>query len=181
MAAEQWYAASLTALVFAGLVYPILRAIEGCPWYDMLFVQKEPGEIKKSLLLLFLMGAVLIALCWGGLNKPYISVTSIIAWGTGDAAAALAGKKFGRHPIRIPHADPLKTWEGSGAMTATAFVLTAVCLLVTTDFPLAACLLTAAVAAPISAAAELFSHNGNDTVSVPVSIAAVLSLLSVIV
>jgi len=178
LAADMWYAASLTAMIFAALIYPILYALEGCMWYDKLFVQKEPGEIKKSLLLLFLMGAALIALCWGGLDKPYISITSVIAWGTGDAAAALVGKKFGTHHIHVPHADPMKTWEGSGAMMVTAFVTTFTTLLIVTDLSVAGCLLTAVLVAPASAAAELFSHNGNDTVSVPVAIAAVLYLLS---
>ncbi len=177
-AAGRWYIASLTALIFAAVVYPVLCTFEGRPWFDQLFVQKGTGEIKKSLLLLFLMDAALIALCWGGWNKPYIAVTSIIVWGTGDAAAALVGKRFGTHHIHIPHADPLKTWEGTGAMVVTAFLLTVVTLLLSTEIPFAFCLLTAVIVAPVSAAAELFSHNGNDTVSVPVTIAATLFLLS---
>ena len=80
--------------------------------------------------------------------------------------------------IHIPHADPLKTWEGTGAMVVTAFLLTVVTLLLSTEIPFVFCLLTAVIVAPVSAAAELFSHNGNDTVSVPVTIAATLFLLS---
>ena len=46
-----WYIASLTALLFAALVYPILCRCEKYSWYDGLFVQKEKGEVKKSLVL----------------------------------------------------------------------------------------------------------------------------------
>ena len=54
-----WYIASLTALLFAALVYPKYS------WYDGLFVQKEKGEVKKSLVLLFTMIAAVMAFTWG--------------------------------------------------------------------------------------------------------------------
>ena len=69
-AAEEWYQASLTALLFATVVYPILCALEGQPWFGGLFVQKGPGEVKKSLLLLFVMDAVLAAVCWADSACP---------------------------------------------------------------------------------------------------------------
>ena len=176
--ADEWYIASLTALIFAALVYPILCAFEDRSWYGRLFVQKRPGEVKKSLLLLFLMDATLIALCWGAMGKPYISVVTVIVWGVGDAAAALVGKRFGKHHIQLPHADERKTWEGSGAMAAVSLLLTTALLRGTTDFSLARCLLSGLVTAPVAAAVELFSHEGNDTVTVPVAVAAVLWILS---
>lgn len=60
-----WYIASLTALLFAALVYPILCRCEKYSWYDGLFVQKEKGEVKKSLVLLFTMIAAVMAFTWG--------------------------------------------------------------------------------------------------------------------
>lgn len=48
LAAEQWYIASLTALIFAAVVYPVLCVFEGRPWFDQLFVQKGTGEIKRA-------------------------------------------------------------------------------------------------------------------------------------
>lgn len=66
---------SVTALLFAAVVYPILCALENRPWFAGLFVQKGPGEVKKSLLLLFVMDAALVAvllvLCFlTGLGSP---------------------------------------------------------------------------------------------------------------
>lgn len=62
--------AALASVVIAALLYPLLRIFEKEPWYGRLFVEKEPGEIRKSLLMLFLMFAVLIAVVWAFSEKP---------------------------------------------------------------------------------------------------------------
>lgn len=178
--AENWMAASLAAAVFALILYPVLRLLEGWRGYDDLFVQRRAGEVKKSLLMLFLMLAGLIAICWGLLGRPWIAVTAVLMWGVGDAAAALVGKRLGKHPVRLPMADRKKTWEGSAAMTAAAFLAGTGCLLAYTALPWYICLLAALVTAPVAALTELMSHNGNDTVSVPAASAAVLWLLSLV-
>ena len=132
--ADSWIAACGASVLFALIIYPILALFERWKNYDDLFVQKKPGEIKKSLLLLFFMTAVLIAVCWGALGHAWLAETAIMTWGMGDAAAALIGKSFGKHPVKaekwmpkpivwiIRHADPKKTWEGTGAMAMTSFV-----------------------------------------------------------
>ena len=97
--AQNWYSAAITAVLFAMLVYPILMLVERCSWYDRLFVQKKKGEVKQSLLLLFLTMAGLIALTWGVLGKQFIAVTTILMWGFGDAAAALIGIPWGKHIV----------------------------------------------------------------------------------
>lgn len=48
LSAENWQAAALTSVIIAAVVYPALAALEGKPWFAKLFVQKEPGEIKKA-------------------------------------------------------------------------------------------------------------------------------------
>ena len=176
-AAEEWYQASLTALLFAAAVYPILCALEGRSWFDGLFVQKGPGEVKKSLLLLFVMDAALVAVCWGGFGLPWVAATSILMWGTGDGAAALAGHRFGKHHVKLPLADPKKTWEGSAAMVVVSALVGTVSMVMITDMPWAQCLLFALAAAIPGAYTELISHGGNDTVTVPVVNTAVLLVL----
>ena len=177
---EDWLTASLCCLLFAAIIYPALCLLERWKGYAELFVECHPGEVKKSLLLLFCTHAVLIALCWGWIHKPYITVTAILVWGIGDTAAALVGKRFGKHHVHLPLADPKKTWEGSAAMTVTGFLVGAIALLVTSGQPWYSCLLEALIVAPIAAYVELVSHNGNDTVSVPAAAAAVVALLSLI-
>lgn len=176
-AAKAWYQASLTALLFAAAVYPILCALEGQPWFDGLFVQKGPGEIKKSLLLLFVMDAALVAVCWGGFDLPWVAAASILMWGTGDGAAALAGHRFGKRHVKLPLADPKKTWEGSGAMVVVSALVGTAAMLLMTSMPWWQCLLFALAAAIPGAYTELISRGGNDTVTVPVVNTAVLLAL----
>ena len=121
--ADCWQTASLTLVLFAVIVYPVLWLCQGWSGYDRLFVQKKPGEIKKSLLLLFLCDAALVALCWGAFDLPWAAVAAILMWGSGDGAAALVGHRFGKHHVRLPLADEKKTWEGSGAMLAVSAVV----------------------------------------------------------
>lgn len=175
--AEAWYQASLTALLFAAVVYPILRALEGRPWFAGLFVQKGPGEVKKSLLLLFVMDAALVAVCWGGFGLPWAAAASILMWGTGDGAAALAGHRFGKHHVKLPLADPQKTWEGSAAMALTSTLVGTVTMLLLTAMPWHKCLLFALAVSIPGAYTELITPGGNDTVTVPVVNAAGLLTL----
>ncbi|MBE6991999.1 MAG: hypothetical protein E7430_05425 [Ruminococcaceae bacterium] len=165
--AEHWVAASAASLVFAVVIYPAIAIFEKYSWFADLLVQRKAGEIKKSLVLLFAMMAVLIAFGWGVLGQRWLAVTAILMWGTGDAAAALCGKKFGKHHVAIKGADPKKTWEGSIAMAAASFVIGMLCLLLTCDLAWYRIFAAALITAVAGAFTELLSHGGNDTVTVP--------------
>lgn len=178
--ADSWQAASLTLALFAAIVYPILCLCQRWKGYGDLFVQKAPGEVKKSLLLLFLTDAVLVALCWGVFDLPWAAVTGILMWGSGDGVAALVGHRFGKHHVALPLADPRKTWEGTGAMVLVSTAVGAVTMLVLTAMPWQQCLVFALTAAVPGAYTELISRNGNDTVTVPAAITAVLLALALI-
>lgn len=178
--AESWTAASLSLVIFAAIVYPILWLCERWRGYDNLFVQKHKGEIKESLLILFLSQAAIVAIAWGLFGKPWIGIAATATWGMGDTAAALIGRRYGTHHIKHRFADSHKTWEGTFAMAVTSFVICMVSLLLWAPFPWYWCLLYALIAAPVSAYVELVSHGGMDTVTVPVSLAVVLWLLSLL-
>ena len=177
LAAESWQAAALTAVVLAVLIYPLLALFEKEPWYGRLFVQKAPGEIKKSLLMLFFMFAAVIAVAWGLLEKPYAAAASILMWGEGDAAAALVGIPFGRHNVMIKPICGKKSWEGSAAMLAVAFLTGLAVLWLFYRFPAGRTALVCLPAAVVAAAVELFSPSEWDTVTVPVAVLMVLLLL----
>ncbi|MGN1147228.1 MAG: TSUP family transporter [Lachnospiraceae bacterium] len=176
--AESWHAAVVCAVLFTFAVFPILCLLEKWRGYTDLFIERKPGEVKKSLFLLFGTHTAIVAFCCGVLHKPYIAVAAIITWGIADTAAALCGKRFGRHPIRLRYADSHKTWEGTTAMAVTSAITAFVTLLITSPLPWYLCLAFAVIAVPFSAASELYSHNGNDTVTVPVAITIVLALLT---
>jgi len=175
--ADSWQAASLTLVLFAAIVYPVLCLAQRWKGYDNLFVQKAPGEIKKSLLLLFLCDAALVALCWGVFDLPWAAVAAILMWGSGDGAAALVGHRFGKHHVKLPLADPKKTWEGSAAMAVVSTVVGTVTMLILTAMPWWRCLLMAMAMSVFGAYTELISRDGNDTVTVPVVNTAVLLAL----
>ncbi|MBQ8537362.1 MAG: TSUP family transporter [Clostridia bacterium] len=173
-----WLAASISCAVFALIVYPVLRLFEGWKGYDGLFVQRRKGEIKRSLLLLFFTHAVLIACCWGWLGKPYLALTAIFTWGVGDTMAALVGKRWGKHLIRFPLADPHKTWEGTGAMAGASFVVATALLVIASGYAWYVCALLGALAAITAAYVELITHNGYDTVTVPTAVALALAFVT---
>ena len=176
--ADSWQTASLTLALFAAIVHPILCLCQRWKGYDDLFVQKAPGEIKKSLLLLFLSDAALVALCWGGFDLPWVAVAGILMWGSGDGAAALAGHRFGRHHVKLPLADPRKTWEGTRAMILVSAAVGTAAMLALTAMSWHQCLLFALAASVPGACTELISRNGDDTVTVPVVNTALLLVLA---
>ena len=177
LAARSWQAASLTSILIAVVVYPMLWAVENRPWYPSLFVEKEPGEIKKSLLLLFFMFAAVVAVCWGVFNRPQLAAVAIFMWGTGDAAAALIGIPFGKHKVKAKHTDGKKSWEGSTAMLVVSFLCGLCMLVLSQPMPIPKAAGIALIAALLGTVTELFSPSEYDTVTVPTVIAAVLLLL----
>lgn len=178
---HDWTTAAICCLLFAAVVYPILHFCERIEGYADLFNERHSGEVKKSLLLLFCTHAVLIAVCWGILDKPYIAVTAILTWGVGDTAAALIGKRYGRHHVHLPLADQKKTWEGSTAMAVTAFITGFLSMWAVAPLSWNVCLGYAVIFAPLAAYVELISHKGNDTVTVPAAVAVCIGLLSYLI
>ena len=177
--AENWQAAALTSCLIAVLLYPLLAMLEKEGWYSGLFVQKEPGEIKKSLLMLFFMFAAATAVGWGIFGRPYDTATAILMRGTGDAAAALVGIPFGKHKVRLKFTNGKKSWEGTAAMFLVSLICGLVVFLLYCHFPFGKSLLPIFAGAFIGAATEACSPSEYDTMTVPVAILAVLLLLSV--
>lgn len=187
--AESWKAAALTFLLAAVLSYPVLGLLEKTSWYDKLLVQKGRGEVRRSLSLYYMMLAVLTALMWGICGKQVLAAAAVLMWGTGDAAAALVGIPFGKHPVKAGPSAGKKTWEGSAAMFAVSFLCGAVVLLIIQGRSSALgvlsdiagpgrCIFSAGFAAAAAAAAELFSPGEYDNITIPVATGAVLILCS---
>ena len=163
---QSWKATVLALGLFALLIYPILMLLEKWKGYRTLFVEKEPGEVKKSLVLLCVADMVIVAISGGIFGKPYVAATAILMWGFGDAAAALVGGRFGRHKVGLLLADHRKTWEGTTAMFVTGFLVGTFALAVLYGIPLGMAVLFATVTAAVGAYVELISHKGLDTITV---------------
>ena len=172
--AESWQAAALTCVIAALFIYPLLRAFENREWYSRLFVEKTPGEIRRSLLMLFFMFAAVIAVACGVFGKTAAAACAILMWGTGDAAAALVGIPFGRRKIRFRPVNGRKSWEGTSAMLAVSFLAGFGLLHLHYGYAPGFAAAAALAGAVPGTAVELVSPSEWDTVTVPVVILTLL-------
>ena len=177
LSTDSWQAAACSSLAVAAVVYPLLLLFEKEPWYKVFFVEKSKGEIKNSLLMLFIMFAAVIAVGWGIFHQPHLSAAAILMWGTGDAAAALTGIPFGKHKIMISPVNGKKSWEGTTAMFIVSFIAGLIVLVFAARCPLSMAVICSLTAAAAGAATELFSASEWDTVTVPSVILAILLIL----
>lgn len=176
--AESWQAAALASVLMAVVIYPLLRLFENESWFGKFFAQKESGEIRKSLLMLFLTFSVVISITWGVFNRPEIAAASILMWGLGDAAAALVGIPLGKHKVRLKGTDGKKSWEGSLSMLCISFVAGLCTLFLLSDLSYIQILLLSSLGSISGTATELFTPSKYDTVTVPIAIMTVLLLLA---
>ena len=120
---------------------------------------------------------VLICVCWGWLGQKYLVIASVIAWGFGDAAAALVGKRFGKNYIQGRMVEGRKSLEGTLAMFVAAFFSVLAVLAINVSMSWSGYLLIACITAAVSAFVELFTKNGMDTLTCPFSAAFTMILL----
>lgn len=165
-----WWHAVLSCLIFAAVVYPILHYFEHFSRYSETVTERKKGELKNSLIVVFTMFAVVITVCWGLLEDKLLVLATVYAWGFGDAAAALIGKRFGKH--KIPGTK--KSYEGSFSMFALSFLSVFVILMFRGGMQAYACALTAALVAAATAATELYTPGGYDTISCPFCAMAIM-------
>lgn len=177
---DTWLTASGTLAIIGIIVYPLLVLVEKHPYYAKFFYQRHDGEVKLSMLQLFLGSAFIVAVCWGLFNMKYIAGCAILMWGPGDAAAALLGKRFGRHKINLPLADKKKSWEGSLSFALVSFVIGCIWLAYFTEMSALAIIITALITSMTGAYVELITKGGFDTVTVPVANMIMLIILSFI-
>lgn len=101
-------------------------------------------------------------------GSPLVCAVAVIVLGCADPAAALVGRRFGRHKLVNG-----RSVEGTSTFALVAFAVTvATVLAFHGELGLTGALLIAALAAPLSALAELFSRRIDDNLSVPVAAGA---------
>lgn len=168
---QHWYVAVLAVLVFGVMLFGVALLFEQLPRITRALSERKPGEIRSSLLLMLASMAGLIALGWGlfGVEGKYLSAAPVMAWGLGDAAAALVGKRWGRRKFTQEWLDNNKSYEGTAAMFAFATAATFFTLLAYTDWAWHTNLIVSVVVAPVAAFTELVSKEGTDTITVPLA------------
>ena len=174
---EHWYLAVLVKVSLLLPVFVVLRYCERFALYPKLFVEKEKHEVVGSFLLLFTMLAALMALFWGGFGPEYkyMVLAAILAWGPGDAAAAIVGRNWGRHKLSGPHIEGTKSVEGCVAMGLCSFVFSLAVLLWMGKIPFWPAAGISLLTAAVSALTELYTKRGLDTVTVPLAASLCLS------
>ncbi len=173
-----WYMAVAASLLLVLLAYPALQVLEKLPWYRKTFVDRSGsgGELRRQLLYVQASFAILLVVFWGLLGAPwqYVVALAVMAWGFGDAAAALVGKAWGRRRIIHRWVDSVKTREGTLAMMGAAGLALFFTAWLYMGQSWYVSLLLAVLSAPICALIELVSRRGTDTLTVPLFAAALL-------
>ncbi len=176
---EAWYMAVLAAFSLVLLGYPALALAERAAFYKRVMVERQGGEFRSSLIIVQLSMSILIFIFWGLLGEEwkYIAVVAVMAWGLGDAAAALVGKTFGRRRIIHPLIQGAKTYEGTLAMFVVAGMAIFLTMLIYAGQSWQVSMLAAILVAPAGAIVELFSNRGMDTMTVPLAVAFLVTIL----
>jgi dolichol kinase len=176
---SSWYIAIAAAFLLVLVAYPVLMVLEKSSFYKKCLTDRTSrgGELRKQMLYVQLSFAILIFLFWGlhGTKWQYVIAVAVMAWGFGDAAAALVGKAFGRHRIIHSLVEGAKTLEGTSAMIVFATLASFITLLFYVDLSWYLSLLISAIVGSACGVVELFSRRGLDTLTVPLT-AAVLTM-----
>lgn len=172
---ETWWLAAVASVIFLVIVLIALAVAERfLPGYSSLLTERKAGELKRSAAAIFVVFAILITICWGLLGEKFLVIASVMAWGLGDAAAALIGKRFGRRHLEGKYVEGKKSLEGSIAMLAVSFVAVLVILSVMGPNQWYEYIPVALNTAIVCTLVELFTKNGMDTITCPLAAACVL-------
>lgn len=166
---EAWWMAAVFALLLIAILFPALSLAQKIPMFSSFVNERKKGEFVSSMVYAVGMMAFSISVCWGLFGDKYLVLASIYAWGIGDALAALIGKRFGKHKLKLKLADGKKSVEGSLAMFICAFVSVLAVLLVRGGISVPMCLCIAILSALVCMFSELCAKNGLDTIICPVS------------
>ena len=168
-----WISAGFAASLIV-VLYPILALAGKLPFFSSFVNERKKGEFKSSMVLALLTMVISISICWGIFGDRLLTLACVYAWGVGDAFAALVGKRFGKHKVGLPLADPRKSWEGSAAMFASSVLSVLTVLLVRGGLGFGPSLLISLLAAVATTYVELITKDGLDTITCPAAAMAVI-------
>ena len=171
---QTWWISAGFAASLIVVLYPILLLAGKLPFFSAFVNERKKGEFKSSMILALLTVIFSISICWGLFGDRLLTLACVYAWGVGDALAALIGKQFGKHKIKLPLADQRKSWEGSAAMFLCALISVLVVLTVRGGLGFGACLLVSLSAAAATTYVELITKDGLDTITCPAAAMAVI-------
>jgi phytol kinase len=155
-----WVFADATpVLALAAVACAGLFALRTVPWLRARFGAALHGIARASYGEFAFVGGVALGFVLAHGDKPAY-VAAILALSCGDAAAALIGRRFGRHPYALGRAR--KSLEGSAAFFVVAVLVCAV-------FPRAESVAAVAAFALATTLAEAFAGDGFDNAAIPLA------------
>ena len=166
---ETWWLSALFAVGILFFVCGLMAVLSRLPAFSAFVNERRKGEYLHSSVLALVMMIAFVCICWGWLGEKYLVLACIYAWGVGEGFAALIGKRFGRHKIRLKWADPHKSVEGSAAMFVFSGLSVLAVLLARGGMGAGECLLVACAGTAVSTFVEMCTKNGFDTVTCPVA------------
>ncbi len=177
---ERWWGAACAMAGLFAAAYLAMGLLQRVPAFRVIGRLHKNGEIRRQIFSVLGIFVLLITVFWGVLGPAsrYHAAVGFMAWGVGDAFAAVFGKRFGKKRRWLVWLTPNKTLEGTAAMTLSSFAAIFLTLILLTPAPVAMTLLVSSVLAAGSGLVELVSREGWDTITVPPAV-AFLSLLMV--
>ncbi len=175
-----FYMADIVIGAIAFCVIVILLIVEPYSWFHELLIEKRKYEIMFSLLSFLIVFAGINSLLWGilGDNYKFLPIAAILAWGTGDCAAAIVGIKYGKHKLQGFLIEGAKSIEGSIAYVIVASIAVFITLIISQYFSWWLSILIAVLCGIFGSLAELFTKRGYDTVSCPLVSALILLIFA---
>ena len=163
-------------------ILALLLAFEPTSIYKKFFIEKEKHEVLISFFAFAFVIVALIAFFWGllGDDNKYYVIIAILAWGLGDAAAAICGRLFGKHKVSGKMIEGTKSIEGSIMCFAFAFIVSLILLIVLIHIVWWLALIEALLIGVFVSLTELFTKKGMDTITCPFVAALILFLFSLI-
>ena len=178
---EYWISLLVCLTVSFGITFGLL-IFEPLHFYDKLFVEKKKHETVISFLLLYVTFAILIAIFWGllGSGYKYVIFTSVVAWGAGDAFAAIIGISIGKPRIHGKLIEGNKSIAGCVAMLIAASISSFIVLVIFGPYLWYFAIPIAISVGVIASSTELFTKYNLDNLTVTLSVALFLYLISLI-
>jgi phytol kinase len=157
--------ASLVPLLFVFINYMSYR-------FTLFKAMERDNEDKSLGTVYYAISLLILAYVTFSLNISYIGAIGILIMGYGDGFAAIIGKKFGKHKIKINHSN--KSVEGS----ITVFIFSLIISLAFFSVHAPSLFIPASLLiAIIATLLEFFSPLGSDNLTLPLGISLVAYLL----
>ena len=181
---SSWYTSIIAIITITLLGTLILKIAEKSPALMKLSISRSSalGEVIRQMNYahsLFIVLLFIFRFLWP--EYHYHALTGVIIWGFGDAAAALAGKKYGKNHFYNSIFAEAKTIEGTMAFVFFSLLPAFLVLYFLGNFNFGLALLIALILCISAALLEALSRKGLDTLTVPLSTSLILLLLDILI